>query len=134
MVNVSFKMLQFRGKIRRLLQTTLMLSRTEAMLAQRKGECNRCGACCKILFRCPFLATDADGQYVCRIYARRFLQCRLYPIQTEDLREVNECSYTFAAEPDGLPEPLPEPEPVSESPFHAIGASNQAGGDRKPAG
>ena len=53
---------------------------TDALLSRRQGECNRCGACCKILFRCPFLGTDADGQYTCRIYEKRFAQCRLFPL------------------------------------------------------
>jgi hypothetical protein len=72
----------------------------------RKGECNRCGACCKILFRCPFLATDDDGQYTCRIYDKRFAQCRLFPQHAQDLVELGgECSYTFSPEPSLEPEP-----------------------------
>ncbi len=66
------------------------------MLARRQGECDRCGDCCKILFRCPFLTQDADGNSLCRIYEYRFTQCRHYPIQPRDLTEVSRCSYTFA--------------------------------------
>jgi Fe-S-cluster containining protein len=92
--------LQIKGKTRRFVQSTLVKQDTDALLAQRRGECNRCGACCKILFRCPFLGTDAGGQYTCRIYEKRFAQCRLFPLHAQDLRELEEqCSFTFTAEP-----------------------------------
>ena len=99
--------LQARGKVRRFLQANVLREDTQPLLARRKGECNRCGACCKILFRCPFLGTDAEGQYTCRIYDKRFAQCRLFPLHVEDLRELGEqCSYTFDAEPaPGQPAP-----------------------------
>lgn len=87
--------LQLRGKLRRFVQANLVEQDHEALLSRRQGECNRCGACCKILFRCPFLGTDAEGQYTCRIYEKRFAQCRLYPLHAADLREVPECSFTF---------------------------------------
>jgi len=99
--------LQARGKVRRFLQANVLREDTQPLLARRKGECNRCGACCKILFRCPFLGTDAEGQYTCRIYDKRFAQCRLFPLHAEDLRELGEeCSYAFEAEP-ALGEPAP---------------------------
>jgi uncharacterized protein len=98
--------LQARGKIRRFIQSSILREDTAPLLAKRQGECNRCGACCKILFQCPFLGTDTDGQYTCKIYDKRFAQCRLYPLRVEDLREVAECSYTFVSEP-ALSEPAP---------------------------
>ena len=111
--------LQLRGKTRRFVQASLLRQDPEPLLAKRRGECNRCGACCKILFRCPFLGTDADGQYTCRIYEKRFAQCRLYPLHAADLLELEgQCSYTFETEPSrpvpARPEPprkpgLPEP-------------------------
>jgi len=99
MGDVALMALQARGKIRRFIQAKLMTQDVEALLAKRKGECNRCGACCKILFRCPFLGTDAEGQYTCQIYEKRFAQCRLFPLHAADLREVEQCSYTFEQEP-----------------------------------
>jgi Fe-S-cluster containining protein len=106
--------LQLKGKARRFVQSSLLRQDAAPLLAKRHGECNRCGACCKILFRCPFLGTDADGQYTCRIYERRFAQCRLYPLHARDLLELEgECSYTFEAEPS-LPAPDVLPEPVLE--------------------
>src|ERR1043166_8589392 len=103
MADLALMTLQARGKVRRFIQAKFLKQDSDALLSQRKGDCNRCGACCKILFRCPFLGTDADGQYTCRIYDKRFAQCRLFPLHAQDLLELGEqCSYTFdaAAEPD----------------------------------
>jgi hypothetical protein len=92
--------LQLKGKTRRFVQSSVLRQDPAPLLAKRQGDCNRCGACCKILFRCPFLTTDAEGQYSCRIYEKRFAQCRLFPLHAADLRELAEpCSYTFEAEP-----------------------------------
>jgi uncharacterized cysteine cluster protein YcgN (CxxCxxCC family) len=94
---------QARGKIRRFLQVQFRKQQVDAFVAQRQGACNRCGACCKILFRCPFLTEDAEGNAKCRIYAYRFEQCRYYPIQPRDMQEVQSCSYTFAPQPEESP-------------------------------
>jgi len=88
------------GKTRRFLQSKLFKAKTDQLLTLRQGECTRCGACCKILFRCPFLIEkpeNAPGDiYSCSIYENRFSQCRLYPIASRDLLEVEEeCGYTF---------------------------------------
>jgi len=108
--------LQVRGKARRFVQANVLREDTDALLTRRRGECNRCGACCKILFRCPFLSTDSEGQYTCRIYDKRFAQCRLFPLHASDLSELeDQCSYSFAPEP-ARPAPVrgPEPEPALE--------------------
>ncbi len=108
--------LQLRGKARRFVQSSVLQEDTDSLLGKRSGECNRCGACCKILFRCPFLGTDDEGQYTCRIYSMRFSQCRLFPLRAADLRELGEeCSYTFEAEPlRPTPTPIRAPEPALE--------------------
>jgi hypothetical protein len=99
--------LQARGKLRRFVQAKLRSEEeTATLLGRREGDCNRCGACCKILFRCPFLASDAEGQYVCRIYDKRFAQCRLFPLHPADLREVEGCSYSFSPESVSVVPPL----------------------------
>lgn len=104
--------LQLRGKVRRFVQSSVLREDPEPLLARRQGDCNRCGACCKILFRCPFLGTDDEGQYTCRIYKMRFSQCRLFPLRASDLHELREeCSYTFEAEPS-RPASHAEPEPA----------------------
>jgi hypothetical protein len=98
MTDISLMKLQARGKVRRFVQSQFRKQEVHAMVAQRRGECSRCGECCRILFRCPFLCSDGEGGYLCRIYERRFEQCRHYPIQACDLREVENCSYIFPAE------------------------------------
>jgi uncharacterized protein len=111
MADWTLMTLQLRGKARRFVQATFTGQDANALLARRHGECNRCGACCKILFQCPFLGTDAEGQYTCRIYQLRFSQCRLYPLHAADLAELQgQCSYTFEAEPSPSDVgPVPEP-------------------------
>ena len=103
MADLGLMSVQLRGKLRRFVQSNLVVEDKEALLSRRQGDCNRCGACCKILFRCPFLGTDAAGQYTCRIYEQRFAQCRLFPLRSRDLLEVQECSYTFAGDPQPAP-------------------------------
>jgi Fe-S-cluster containining protein len=108
MADWALMSLQLRGKVRRFVQAKLQDQDKEALLSKRKGECNRCGACCKILFRCPFLGTDSEGQYTCRIYEKRFAQCRLFPLHASELAELGgECSYTFDSEPVPLTTPQP---------------------------
>jgi uncharacterized cysteine cluster protein YcgN (CxxCxxCC family) len=105
--------LQARGKVRRFVQAKIVREDPEALLARRRGECNRCGACCKILFRCPFLGTDDQGEYTCRIYEKRFAQCRLFPLHAADLEELGQqCSYTFVSEPSPAPASIGDAEPA----------------------
>jgi len=107
MPNVGLMAVQLRGKLRRFVQAKVLNQDNDALLAKRQGECNRCGACCKILFRCPFLGTDAEGQYTCRIYENRFSQCRLFPLHPEDLRELgDQCSYTFEGQTPAPTKPV----------------------------
>ena len=111
MPDLGLMAIQARGKVRRFIQAKFGNQDVDALVARRQGECNRCGACCKILFRCPFLGTDAEGQYTCRIYDKRFAQCRLYPLHAKDLVELRgQCSYSFEGEPSvaGI-RPVPEP-------------------------
>ena len=102
MSDIALKTVQLKGKVRRFIQAKVLNQDTDALLSKRQGDCNRCGACCKILFRCPFLGTDSEGQYTCQIYEKRFAQCRLFPLHAADLLEVEECSYTFDAEPTAV--------------------------------
>ena len=100
MADWTLMTLQLRGKTRRFVQASILRRDPAPLLARREGECNRCGACCKILFKCPFLASEGEGQYTCRIYDKRFAQCRLFPLHATELREVEgQCSYTFAKNP-----------------------------------
>ena len=57
----------------------------------RQGTCTRCGECCRVIFVCPFLK---EGNH-CRIYTRRSEQCREFPIDKRDLKDVPVCSFRF---------------------------------------
>jgi hypothetical protein len=62
---------QAQGKIRRFVNTNFRKQETIASLALRRGECNRCGACCELVFKCPFLKKNPDGTSLCGIYENR---------------------------------------------------------------
>lgn len=90
---------QAQGKIRRFLNTNFRKQEVVEALSLRRGECNRCGACCELLFKCPFLKKNADGTTLCGIYENRPNSCRLFPIEKRDIREVRgTCSYYFVEE------------------------------------
>jgi hypothetical protein len=91
---------QAQGKIRRFVNTNFRKQETVRSLALRRGDCNRCGACCELLFKCPFLKKNSDGSTLCGIYENRPNSCRLFPIEKRDIREVKgTCSYYFIEEP-----------------------------------
>jgi hypothetical protein len=86
---------RLQGKIRRFFRSTIYTKDNDALLNQRKGECTRCGACCMILVRCPFLGED-NGEYSCQIHGQHFAQCQIFPLVPKDLEEVEaECGYYF---------------------------------------
>ena len=98
----QFRTRQAAGKVRRFIRANIYTEENEALLAKRDGECTRCGACCKILFKCPFLieqhSTEAgtNSVYTCGIYGEHFNQCRIFPLVPQDLEEIDEpCGYTF---------------------------------------
>ena len=96
---MQFRARQAAGKVRRFIRANIYTRKNEQLLSRREGECTRCGACCKILYRCPFLIEESNSNkpvYSCAIYGRHFNQCRIYPLVPADLEEVEEpCGYTF---------------------------------------
>src|SRR5262249_6557087 len=53
----------------------------------KRGECNRCGLCCKIVYRCPFFH-EHEHATACMIYTspRHFPSaCVVFPIDPIDL-------------------------------------------------
>ena len=91
---------QAQGKIRRFVNTNFRKQEMIQSLALRRGECNRCGACCELVFKCPFLKKNSDGTSLCGIYENRPNSCRLFPIEQRDIREVKgTCSYYFIKKP-----------------------------------
>ena len=88
------------GKLRRFALLQFQRDFVADQVALRSGECNQCGKCCRILFRCPFLAGQDDGVSYCTIYENRPEQCGAYPIDERCLAEVDfDCTYSFARLP-----------------------------------
>lgn len=67
----------------------------ESIQAKRQGNCHRCGACCELIYRCPFLGRDSQNLPYCRIYGDlRPANCRNYPFDEID-SEVEQCGFKF---------------------------------------
>src|ERR671916_2921702 len=96
----KFRARQVQGKLRRFVTIRFRKEEIVEKLALRRGDCNRCGACCEILFKCPFLKKHDDGTSTCGIYEDRPNQCRLFPIERRDLDEVRgQCRFYFIEKP-----------------------------------
>jgi len=79
----------FDGKVTRFF-TSLVLPVDKT----RTGECDRCGACCEFLVKCPFLKRDDSGLPRCSAYVFRPLQCRKYPRSAAE-QIHHPCGYRF---------------------------------------
>jgi len=94
------------GKFRRAFLIALRKKHVEGMLERRRGECLRCGACCKILIRCPSY-DDSSGSPRCLIYEDRPGNCGLFPLNEYDLRDRNiiqphrKCGFHFVDHGNG---------------------------------
>ena len=98
--DAKFRARQAQGKLRRFMSANFRKQEVRESLSLRRGDCNRCGACCEILFKCPFLKKHMDGTTTCGIYEDRPNQCRLFPIEKRDLEEVRgTCSFYFIEKP-----------------------------------
>jgi len=70
-------------------------------LARRVGRCRRCGACCRMGFRCHHLKYDDSGESFCAVYDRRkAASCRNFPMSERDLAQRDRicsqpCGFTF---------------------------------------
>ena len=89
------KLRQAIGKVRRFWMVHFRKDYVTWQTLLRQGECNQCGNCCEVLFRCPFLIRG-DGITMCSIYENRPGQCAAFPIDEKCLAEVDfDCSYSF---------------------------------------
>jgi hypothetical protein len=67
----------------------------QSIEANRKGECHRCGLCCELIYKCPFLGRDGQNLPYCRIYGDlRPANCKNYPFDAVD-SEIDSCGYKF---------------------------------------
>ncbi len=73
----------------------------------QRGGCNRCGLCCKIVFRCPFFLEN-EHTTACMVYTTKHASppCVVFPIDPIDLREVQRqvapapCPFYYEGEPE----------------------------------
>ncbi len=74
------------GKLRRIYLIHLRRTYVQKQLRKRQGECQRCGACCKLMFPCWAL-THNNGSVHCDRYHARSSVCRIFPIDDKDLKD-----------------------------------------------
>ncbi len=77
------------NKFKRLTTSLLPVDRN------RRGACNRCGACCRLPFPCPFLRVDDEGLSSCAVYHLRPASCRKYPRTESENLTPERCGYYF---------------------------------------
>lgn len=100
-IQVKAKLNQGVGKLRRFALARMKEGYIAQMQHRRLGTCRRCGLCCRLLFKCPFLKTLTDGTCRCMIHGQRPANCKLFPIDERDLRERDwvdgkiPCGYRF---------------------------------------
>jgi len=88
------------GKVRRFYLAHFRRAYVRESLARRVGECDRTGACCRLMFTCPLLDTASDPVR-CRVHEVKPKVCRLFPIDERDLRDRDilspdaPCGFTF---------------------------------------
>jgi hypothetical protein len=89
-----------RGKLRRIYLTLFRRGYVRRQETRRRGGCRRCGRCCQLVVRCPFLAEGSR----CVIYRlTRPTSCVHFPIDARDLADVDSaCGFYFV---DGDEEP-----------------------------
>jgi len=99
---VHSSVVQGWGKVRRFCLAALRPGLVRNRSRLRKGECVRCGACCRLIFRCPALHFLPDGSASCRYHQVRPMNCRVFPIDERDLTERDlvmperACGFYFA--------------------------------------
>ncbi len=88
------------GKVRRFYLLKMNRRHVRRNHARRRGECRRCGSCCKLMLRCPFL--DEGGDLAsCTRHEPRHCNCRAFPIDERDIADRNRvssdgpCGYRF---------------------------------------
>jgi hypothetical protein len=97
-----------RGKVRRFFYAHTRRGRDhiDRMKRRRRGECRRCGACCRLVYRCPFLRMDGDLA-VCTVHQRRPQNCRIFPVDRLDLEDrdlvdpARPCGFWFVEDKGG---------------------------------
>lgn len=77
------------GTPRRLIWNLLRPRYVKKQLAEREGECRRCGACCQLVWKCVHF-TEENGLPSCKIYSTfRPPNCSNFPIDHRDIADRN---------------------------------------------
>ncbi len=85
-VNLSTRLRLGIGKLRRAYLQMLKRDYVRLSRARRRGECRRCGACCKLMFLCPYL--EQNGSYTsCVCHDTRWANCKVFPVDERDLAD-----------------------------------------------
>ena len=90
------------GKVRRLYLAHFRPGYVRESLARRRGQCDRSGACCHLMFTCPLLDRRSDP-VGCSIHETKPTVCRLFPIDERDLRDRDilspdaPCGFSFVS-------------------------------------
>lgn len=92
------------GKLRRQYLLLFRPNYISQMQMRRIGSCNGCGVCCRLSWQCWHHRLPAETESGgCSRYSRRFLSCRLFPIDPRDLRDRDllspdvSCGFNFIA-------------------------------------
>ena len=115
-LNLFDRLTHFVGKLRRVYLAKLRPEEVTAGHARRRGECGRCGACCRLAFDCPHLEGE-PGATSCRVHDRRHTNCRIFPVDERDIADrdlvpgYGPCGYRFVAESDERDERGADPRP-----------------------
>ncbi len=74
------------GKVRRFCLAHFRRGYVRQSLARRVGQCDRSGACCRLMFTCPLLDRRSNPVR-CNVHEVKPRVCRLFPIDERDLRD-----------------------------------------------
>lgn len=87
------------SKVRRLYLCLFRKDYVNGSISRRRGECKRCGACCRLFLKCHSLVME-NSLANCRAYNRfRSPNCHKFPIDKRDLADRdlvspdNPCGY-----------------------------------------
>jgi hypothetical protein len=100
MLSFYKKALHCYGKLRRAYFAIFCPTYIRRNLEKKTGTCLRCGACCKLLFLCPWYREE-NGEGKCAFYEQRPYVCKLFPIDKFDLIERDlvmpqrRCGFSF---------------------------------------
>ncbi len=101
------------AKAERLIRAYIPVAESKSEEWIRTGACARCGQCCKLVWKCPFLITDNQNLSGCRIHANpwRPKPCPVFPANPDDqqqLKNPERCGFRFKAQNSpALPAPTP---------------------------